>query len=91
MIILLQIDKQLASGEYFLNKEQKRAKQQKEKDEKHADAAKRREERRQQAFVPPEEPGSSKPKKPDVVDLEAIKAKVKKAQQGAKMFSKKTK
>lgn len=88
----MQIDKQLASGEYFLSKDQRRAKEQKEKDEKHAEAAKRREERRQQAFVPPEEPSTSKPKNSGVVvDLEAIKAKVKKAQQGAKIFNKKTK
>lgn len=49
------IDKEMASGEYFLKEEQKRAKKRKEHQEKHEEAAKRREERRAQAFVPPEE------------------------------------
>lgn len=49
------VDKQIASGEYFLNKEQRRAKQRKEKDDKQQSAAKQREERRQHAFVPPKE------------------------------------
>lgn len=49
------IDKEMASGEYFLKEEQKRAKKRKEHQVKHEEAAKRREERRAQAFIPPEE------------------------------------
>lgn len=73
----MQIDKQLASGEYFLNKEQKRVKRDKEIDQKHAEAAKRREEKRQEAFVPPEEPGPSKvPTFKSNVDVYAIREKI---------------
>ena len=49
------IDKQLASGEYFLKEEQKIAKKQKEQQTRHEEAKKKREERRNQAFVPPQE------------------------------------
>lgn len=81
----------MATGQYFLSKEQKKAKQQKEREQKHEEAAKRREEKRQQAFIPPEEPGTSKPilhsKK---IDLTAIKEKVKKAQKNTSVFKKKT-
>ncbi|XP_060531596.1 KRR1 small subunit processome component homolog [Cylas formicarius] len=75
------IDKQLESGEYFLTKEQKRARKQKEKDEKHAEAAKRREEKRKEAFVPPEEPQVSKknPSFSNKVDIAALKEKILKA------------
>lgn len=80
--ITFQVDKQLATGEYFLNKEQKRTKQQKEKEEKHAEATKKREERRQQAFVAPEEPKveHTVTNKNSSVDIDALKEKVKKAQ-----------
>lgn len=85
----------MASGEYFLNKEQKKAKLQKEKEEKHAEAAKQREEKRQQAFVPPEEPSTSKTaNKINKIDVEAIKAKIKKAQgknSSTKIFNSKNK
>nr|XP_969842.1 PREDICTED: KRR1 small subunit processome component homolog [Tribolium castaneum] len=84
------IDKELASGEYFLNKEQKRQKKQKEKNEKHAAAAKKREEKRNEAFVPPEEPSTSK-QSPNVntkVDIASLKEKIMKARKGAKMFNK---
>lgn len=49
------LDKEMASGEYFLKEEQKRAKKRKELEAKHEEANKRRQERRAQAFVPPEE------------------------------------
>lgn len=73
-----QIDKQLASGEYFLNKEQKRVKQKQEKDEKHAEAAKRRAEKRQEVFIAPEEPGPSKRQALSLptVDVAALKEKI---------------
>lgn len=90
---IFQIDKQLASGEYFLSKEQRKVKQQKEKEQKHVEAAKRREERRQQAFIPPEEPSTSKTTSSsnnNQIDLDAIRKMVKKAHKGgATLFNKK--
>ncbi|KAJ8945087.1 hypothetical protein NQ318_005267 [Aromia moschata] len=85
------IDKELASGEYFLNKEQKHVKKQKEKEEKHAEAAKKREERRNQAFIPPEEPSTSKKgtNNNNDVDISALKQKILKARKGSKIFNKK--
>jgi ribosomal RNA assembly protein len=75
------IDKQLASGEYFLTEAQKRTRRNKERDEKHSEAAKAREQRRQEPFKPPEEntptPSTSKS---DEVDIDAFKKKVKNAQ-----------
>lgn len=80
-MFLFQIDKQLVTGEYFLNKEQKRAKEHKEKDEKHIEATKKREERRQQAFVAPEESKvNANISKDKSINIEALKQKVKKAQ-----------
>lgn len=80
----------MATGEYFLNKEQKRTKLQKEKEQKHEEAAKRREEKRQQAFVPPEEPSTSKTaSKSTKIDLDVIREKVKKAQKNTSIFKKK--
>ncbi|KAJ8984382.1 hypothetical protein NQ317_003530 [Molorchus minor] len=85
------IDKELATGEYFLNKEQKHARKKKEQDEKHAEAAKRREERRNQAFVPPEEPSTStgKANVNAPVDIAALKDKILKARKGVSLFNKK--
>lgn len=88
------MDKELETGQYFLSKEQKRAKQQKEREQKHEEAAKRREERRGQAFIPPEEPVASKPTPSTSsslqIDLAAIREKVKKAQKGIPVFKKKS-
>ncbi|GJQ71181.1 hypothetical protein Trydic_g1080 [Trypoxylus dichotomus] len=62
------VDKLLASGEYFLNKEQRKTQSQKKKEERHTEAAKKREEKRQQAFIPPEETATSKqPEKKNIV------------------------
>ncbi|XP_011314763.1 KRR1 small subunit processome component homolog [Fopius arisanus] len=75
------LDKQLASGEYFLNKEQKRMKQKKELDARHEEAEKKRQEKRAEAFVPPEEEKKveSKGKKRKVdVNVQEIKDKVQK-------------
>lgn len=83
------VDLELERGEYFMNKEQKRAKQRKEKDDKHAEAAKKREERRREAFVPPEETSSAaRPSTSGAVDVKALKDKIKKAQKGKFVFKK---
>ncbi|XP_071569262.1 KRR1 small subunit processome component homolog [Temnothorax nylanderi] len=75
------LDKEMASGEYFLKEEQKRAKRKREQEARHEEATKKRQERRAQAFVPPEEkPVESETTKTDV-DIAVIKRKV---QQGLK-------
>ncbi|KAH8323432.1 hypothetical protein KR067_009531 [Drosophila pandora] len=79
------VDKQLASGEYFLNKEQKQAKRQQERSAKQAEAAKRQDERRNKDFVPPTEEASTSRKRSAAedaspkVDVKALKAKLLKA------------
>ncbi|XP_004536330.1 KRR1 small subunit processome component homolog [Ceratitis capitata] len=78
------VDKQLASGEYFLSKEQKQARKQQERNTKQSEAAKKQEERRNQDFVPPTEDGPSTSRKRPAedskkLDVKAIKAKVAKA------------
>lgn len=75
------IDKQLASGEYFLKAEQKRAKQLKERNEKQVEAAKKQKERRDADFVAPAETPSTskKPKVSNEVNVKALKDKIKKA------------
>jgi len=84
------VDKQLASGEYFLNQEQKQAKRNQERTEKQKEAAKRQDERRNKDFVPPtEESASSSRKKEDAastskVDVKALKAKLIKANKKAR-------
>ncbi|XP_043661943.1 KRR1 small subunit processome component homolog [Drosophila teissieri] len=83
------VDKQLASGEYFLNQEQKQAKRNQERTEKQKEAAKRQDERRNKDFVPPtEESAASNRKKEDgsssKVDVKALKAKLIKANKKAK-------
>ena len=78
------IDKQLASGEYFLNKEQKQQRKQQERESKQVEASKKQQERRQKDFIPPTEdqPTTSR-KRPagddNKLDIKAIKAKVAKA------------
>lgn len=77
------IDKQLASGEYFLNKEQKQAKKQQERSAKQAEAAKKQDERRNKDFVPPTEDAHSSIRKRQnddtKVDVNALKSKLLKA------------
>lgn len=72
------LDKQLASGEYFLKEEQKRAKRKKEQEAKHEEAEKKRQERRAQAFIPPEEKPKESKKQSNDININEIKAKVKK-------------
>lgn len=79
------IDKQLASGEYFLNKEQKQQRRQEERNVKQTEAAKKQEERRQKDFIPPTEdlPSTSAKKRSaedgEKLDIKALKAKLVKA------------
>ncbi|KAL5006638.1 hypothetical protein ScPMuIL_015444 [Solemya velum] len=57
------IDKQLVSGEYFLEENQKKAKSRSEKKEKQKKAEMKRREKREKSFVPPEEMTTAKNKK----------------------------
>lgn len=72
------LDKEMATGEYFLNEEQKRAKRKKEQDVRHEEATKRREERRAQAFVAPEEKLVENNTIKTDIDVEEIKKKIQK-------------
>ncbi|XP_054845001.1 KRR1 small subunit processome component homolog isoform X3 [Eublepharis macularius] len=77
-----QIDKELASGEYFLKESQKKRKRVEEIKAKQAEAISRRQEERNKAFIPPKEKSTVNPKKASAetkIDVEAIKEKVKKA------------
>ncbi|CAH2277920.1 KRR1 small subunit processome component homolog isoform X1 [Pelobates cultripes] len=77
-----QIDKELASGEFFLKESQKRRKKLEEIKVKQAEAVSKRQEERNKAFIPPKEKPMAKPKKASTsnkIDVNAIKEKVKKA------------
>jgi len=78
------IDKQLASGEYFLKEKERKLKAQQEKKERQVAAEEKRKAQREQAFIPPVE---EKPKKENKkkesdtkVDVEALKKKIKHSQ-----------
>ncbi len=82
------MDKELASGEYFLKDSEKRAKRHQDKKEKQVEAAKLREVKRKAAFIPPPEKSQAERKKekagisgstptPQEVDVEKLKKKVK--------------
>lgn len=73
------LDKQLASGEYFLKEEQKRAKKRKEQETRHEEATKKREEKRAKAFVVPEEKITEKEMKKDDINIEDFKKKITKS------------
>ncbi|XP_028411665.1 KRR1 small subunit processome component homolog [Dendronephthya gigantea] len=78
------VDKQLASGEYFLKEKERRFKAQEEKKNKQAKAEGIRKERREKMFVPPEEEKQTKIKHEkdsnDKVDVQAFKKKVRTSQ-----------
>uniref|UniRef100_A0A8C2B7A4 KRR1 small subunit processome component homolog n=1 Tax=Cyprinus carpio TaxID=7962 RepID=A0A8C2B7A4_CYPCA len=67
------IDKELATGEFFLRESEKRRQKMNEIKAKQAEALTKRQEQRQKAFIPPKEKPAVKKSKP------AIKEKVKKA------------
>lgn len=76
------VDKMLASGEYFLNEIQKKAKLNKERRDKQLNDKKKQNEKRSKDFVAPAEDGpstSKKAKSTDKVDVKALKSKIKKA------------
>lgn len=77
------LDKSLASGEYFLTKEQKLLKQKKEQDTKHDEANEKRQKRRAEPFVAPDETNSTdntiKKQKTDNINVSDVKEKIKKA------------
>uniref|UniRef100_A0A9L0R8H2 KRR-R motif-containing protein 1 n=1 Tax=Equus caballus TaxID=9796 RepID=A0A9L0R8H2_HORSE len=77
-----QIDKELASGEYFLKASQKKRQKMEAVKAKQAEALSKRQEERKKAFIPPKEKPVVKPKEASTetkIDVAAIKEKVKKA------------
>uniref|UniRef100_A0A8C6C143 KRR1 small subunit processome component n=1 Tax=Monodon monoceros TaxID=40151 RepID=A0A8C6C143_MONMO len=78
----IKIDKELATGEYFLKASQKKRQKMEAIKAKQAEALSRRQEERNKAFIPPKEKPVVKPKEasPETkIDVAAIKEKVKKA------------
>lgn len=74
------VDKQLASGEYFLKQKERRIKKLQEQTERQAQAALRREERRSKAYQPPSEDrtvGSSGSRDNNELDVGQLKKKLK--------------
>ncbi|XP_013403504.1 KRR1 small subunit processome component homolog [Lingula anatina] len=76
------LDKELASGEYFLKEKQRKYKKRDEKKAKQIEAEEKKQEKRAQAFIAPEEPVHKKKKQSQgaSVDVEALKKKIKKSQ-----------
>uniref|UniRef100_A0A8D2C2K0 KRR1 small subunit processome component n=2 Tax=Sus scrofa TaxID=9823 RepID=A0A8D2C2K0_PIG len=77
-----QIDKELASGEYFLKSSQKKRQKMEAIKAKQAEALSKRQEERNKAFIPPKEKPVVKPKEASTetkIDVATIKEKVKKA------------
>ncbi|XP_043823983.1 KRR1 small subunit processome component homolog [Dromiciops gliroides] len=76
------IDKELASGEYFLKESQKKQQRMEQIKAKQAEAVSKRQAERNKAFIPPKEKPAVKPKKVSAetkIDIAALKEKVKKA------------
>lgn len=81
------MDKELATGEYFLKESERKAKKMKEKREQKVEAEVKRQEKRNKVFEPPEEPAYTAKKqgvkRDSTVDIEALKKKVKVSQKRA--------
>uniref|UniRef100_A0A8C0MJV3 KRR1 small subunit processome component n=2 Tax=Canis lupus familiaris TaxID=9615 RepID=A0A8C0MJV3_CANLF len=78
----IKIDKELASGEYFLKASQKKRQKMEAIKAKQAEALSKRQEERNKAFIPPKEKPVVKPKEASTenkIDVAAIKEKIKKA------------
>uniref|UniRef100_A0A8C8TYX7 KRR1 small subunit processome component n=1 Tax=Peromyscus maniculatus bairdii TaxID=230844 RepID=A0A8C8TYX7_PERMB len=78
----IKIDKELASGEYFLKANQKKRQKMEAIKAKQAEALTKRQEERNKAFIPPKEKPAVKPKAAFTetkIDVAALKEKVKKA------------
>uniref|UniRef100_A0A2I3HL44 KRR1 small subunit processome component n=1 Tax=Nomascus leucogenys TaxID=61853 RepID=A0A2I3HL44_NOMLE len=78
----IKIDKELASGEYFLKANQKKRQKMEAIKAKQAEAISKRQEERNKAFIPPKEKPIVKPKEASTetkIDVASIKEKVKKA------------
>ncbi|XP_076334455.1 KRR1 small subunit processome component homolog dbe isoform X2 [Tachypleus tridentatus] len=76
------VDKELATGEYFLKEKERKAKKLKEKQEQRSNAEIKRQEKRSQSFIPPDEPVHKKKQlqnDPDV-DIHKLKKKLKSSQ-----------
>ncbi|KAM6896667.1 KRR1 small subunit processome component homolog isoform 2-T2 [Lycodopsis pacificus] len=74
------VDKELATGEFFLRDSVKKRKKMEEIKVKQAEALTKKQEERNKAFIPPKEkPLMKKTNKESKLDIEAIKEKVKKA------------
>lgn len=75
------VDKELASGEFFLQESEKKRKKMQEVKAKQVEQVTKRQEQRKKAFVPPKEKVVVQKPLPteEKLDLEALKAKVKKA------------
>ncbi|XP_064634561.1 KRR1 small subunit processome component homolog [Lineus longissimus] len=83
------VDKELASGEYFLKESERRSKKLAEKKEKEKLGVEKSQAKRAQSYIPPEEKIAKK-KKPSTdssVDIEALKKKVKKSQKRKSLSS----
>ena len=79
------LDKELASGEYFLKEKEKKLRKIQERKEKQAAASVQREEKRNKAYKPPKEISQTdKKKQDDTLDVDALKAKIKKASSKSK-------
>ena len=80
------LDKELASGEYFLKEKEKKLRKMQERKEKQAAASVQREEKRNKAYRPPKENTQPEKRKnqANTLDVDALKAKIKKASSTAK-------
>nr|XP_039254816.1 KRR1 small subunit processome component homolog [Styela clava] len=83
------MDKEIASGEYFLKEKERRHKKLEERKAKEIDSAIKQKQKREKAFIPPKEPTPSKSalnqtkiaikRNSNDVDIDSLKKKIKKA------------